>query len=462
MRVSFLGAAGTVTGSRHLVEVDGSRILVDCGMFQGVKSLRRRNWEPFPFDPDSLDAVVLTHAHLDHSGMLPVLVRNGFSGPVYCTEPTAALAPILLADSARLQEEDARHATRKGYSRHKPALPLYTGVEAQAVTPLFEPVHLHREVEIGNAVLSFTSAGHILGAASALVKADSGTLLFSGDLGRPHQLLIPPPETPPEADAVAMESTYGGRRHPGVDVEAALEVVASRTLHRGGVLMVPAFAVGRAQMVLYLLHRLFTSQRIPRVPVFLNSPMAIDVSDLYLRFPTYHRLDPASVKAAFSVATYTRTVEESKGLNRRRGPMVIVAGAGMLSGGRILHHLEAFGGDPRNTVLITGYQAVGTRGADLLAGRRSLKIHGHEVPIRAEVVEIPGLSAHADQKELLDWIGAIPRPPRAVYLIHGDPDQADALRKAIRDRFDFPAQEAEGGHTYLMDPSIPPPGKGKS
>ncbi len=451
MELSFFGAAGTVTGSRHLLSSGSKRVLVDCGLFQGLKALRLRNREPLPFDVKSLDAVVLTHAHLDHSGFLPVLVREGYAGPIYCTEPTEDLTRILLADSGHLQEEDARYANKKGHTRHRPAQPLYTEEEARLVSPLLRPVPLDRTVQLDGLGLTFATAGHILGAASVRVETSAGSVLFSGDLGRPDDLLIPAPKPPPRSDFVVMESTYGGREHPLLHPEAALALVLRRTLRRGGVLMIPAFAVGRAQVVLLTLSRIFASGAVPRVPVFLNSPMAIDVTDLYLRFPSFHRLSNQAVAEAFSVARYTRTVEESKALNARVGPMVLIAGAGMLTGGRIIHHLKAYGPDRRNTLLLTGHQAEGTRGAALLAGAKHVKIHGQEVPIRSELATMDGLSAHADQSELLHWLGAMAGKPSKVWLVHGEPAQADALRHAMEHELDVAVRVAEDHRTVLLE-----------
>lgn len=431
--LSFLGAAGTVTGSRFLLDAGKSRVLVDCGLFQGLKVLRLRNWSPFPVPPESIDAVVLTHAHLDHSGWLPVLVREGFRGPIHCTTPTAALVPILLADSGRIQEEDALYANRKGISRHRPALPLHTVEDAARVTGQLVPHPLHETFQAGEVRVRFRAAGHILGAAGAELVADDATLFVSGDIGRPADPVIPAPEPPPAVNVLVMESTYGDRRHANHDATAKLGEVVRRTAARGGVLMVPAFAVGRAQALLVMLHRLMEEQHVPRVPMFLNSPMAIDVLELYHRYGSYHRLSEEECRAAFRDVQLVQTVEDSKQLNRRRGPMVIVAGAGMITGGRILHHLRAFGAERRNTVLLAGHQAAGTRGADLLSGARSLKIHGQHVPIHAQVVALDGLSAHADQAELLGWLGSAERRPSRVHLVHGEPAPADTLRRLIQD-----------------------------
>lgn len=450
-RLSFLGAAGTVTGSRHLLTAGTKQVLVDCGLFQGVKALRLRNREALPFDVASLDAVVLTHAHLDHTGFLPVLVKQGFRGPIYCTEPTADLAAILLADSGYLQEEDARYARKKGYSRHPRPEPLYTEEDARAVVPLLQPVPFDREVTLDGLGLRYSKAGHILGAGSALVRTQEGSVLFSGDLGRPTDLLIPAADPPPEADWIVMESTYGGREHPVIHPIEALALVLRRTVRRGGVLMVPAFSVGRAQLVLYILSRIFAEGMLPQIPVFLNSPMAIDVTGLYLKYDEYHRLTEDECREAFSVAEYTRSVEQSKALNQRRGPMVLIAGAGMLSGGRILHHLKAFAPDRRSTILLTGHQAEGTRGADLLAGRPEVKIHGTSVPVRAEVVDLDGLSGHADQSELMYWLGSAPSRPRRVFLVHGEPRSADAFRHAAEGRLGLSVDAAVDGRTVELD-----------
>jgi metallo-beta-lactamase family protein len=457
-RLTFLGAAGTVTGSRFLLETDSRRVLVDCGLFQGLKVLRLRNWAPFPVDPASIDAVILTHAHLDHSGYLPALVRDGFSGPIHCTAATADLTPILLADSGRLQEEDAEYANRKGFSRHRPALPLYTEEDAVRASERLAGHGWDEAIDAGGARFRFRYAGHILGAASVESGADDLRILFSGDLGRPHDPLMRAAAAPPAADHVVMESTYGDHAHAEADPLGSLAEVARRTIARGGVLLIPAFAVGRSQTLILLLNQLFEAGAIPRVPLFLNSPMAIDVTTLYHRHAADHRLTSEQSVAALRSVEPVETADESKVLNRRRGPMIIIAGAGMITGGRILHHLRAFGDDPRTTILLAGHQAAGTRGAQLLAGARSLRIHGRDVPIRAEVARLEGLSGHADQPELLQWLASAPAPPRSVYLVHGEPEPLDALRQRIEHSLRIPAHVAEHEQSISLEAARVAPG----
>jgi len=439
MKVTFLGATGTVTGSRYFVETAGARVLVDCGLFQGYKQLRLRNWEPPPFDVVALDAVVLTHAHLDHSGYLPRLVKAGYRGRVYCTAATCELLGLLLPDSGHLQEEDARYASRRGYSRHHPPLALYTEAEARACLSQLVAVPWHEGVEVAPGLrVEFRPAGHILGAASLIVSDGKTRLGFSGDVGRPDDALMRAPEPMPGVDALIMESTYGGRQHGAVDAEHALGEAVREVARRGGVLLIPAFAVGRAQLVMHYFVRLRAAGEIPQLPIYLNSPMATDASDLYCRHHSEHRLTDAQCHAMCRVVEYVRSAEESRALNRRRGPMVIISASGMVTGGRILHHVREFAPEPRNMILLSGFQAAGTRGAALLAGAHSLRIHGSDVPVRATVRQLPGASGHADADELLGWLGA-GEPPGRVFITHGEPQAADALRVQIRRRFGWPA-----------------------
>lgn len=444
MDISFLGATGTVTGSKYLVTSGSGRILVDCGLFQGYKQLRLRNWAPLPFDPRELDAVILTHAHIDHSGYLPLLVKNGFSGRVYCSHATRDLCAILLPDSGHLQEEDAAYANRRGFSKHKPALPLYTRQDAEDCLRQLAPIAFERDVKLDNGVsFRLSPAGHILGAAMVTLRDGGVSVLFSGDLGRPHDLLMPPPTPIRLSDYLVIESTYGDRRHDPVDARDLLAQVLNRTFRRGGVVVVPAFAVGRAQALMYFIHLLKSARTIPDVPVFLNSPMAVDVTRVFRSHRGEHRLTPAQCDGMCGAAHYVNSVEESKRLNARHGPMIIISASGMATGGRVLHHLKAFAPDARNTILFTGFQAGGTRGAAMLNGAEAVKIHGEYVPVRAEVMNIDNLSAHADYAETLDWLRHFESPPRQTFITHGEPAPADALRHRIEEELGWHARAPE-------------------
>ena len=447
-RLTFLGAAGTVTGSKHLVEHRGLRVLVDCGLFQGLKALRLLNWADAPIDPRTLDAVLLTHAHLDHSGFLPRLVRDGFAGPVWCTHATQELCRLLLPDSGHLQEEDAAYANRKGFSKHHPALPLYTEQDAERALERFRRVKFDEALDLREgASARFTHAGHILGAASVRLEVDGTSILFSGDLGRYGDLLMRDPADAPAADVLVMESTYGDRLHPDDDPGDELAAVIGRTIGRGGSVVIPAFAVGRAQLLLHVIARLKARGAIPDVPVFLNSPMAVDTTGLYRRFPRGHRLDEGELRAMSGVATMVRSVEDSKALNRIAYPSVIVSASGMATGGRVLHHLKALGPDPRNTIALVGYQAPGTRGADLLAGKRVLRMHGADHEIRAEVVSISGLSAHGDADDLVRWARSMPRAPRRTFLVHGEMQARTALAGRLRSELGWTVDLPEQGES---------------
>ncbi|HEX4870572.1 MAG TPA: MBL fold metallo-hydrolase [Moraxellaceae bacterium] len=452
MELQFLGAAGTVTGSRYLLRRGHHRILIDCGMFQGVKRLRERNRIPFPVDPGSLHAVVLTHAHLDHSGWLPALVRAGFKGPVYCTPGTRALAEILLRDAAKLQEEDAEYANRKGFSKHQPAQPLYTLADAEEALRLLRPVDWHHPLDIDGMRLTFHHAGHIIGAASVHVATESGCIVFSGDVGRRTDPVLNPPEPLPACDWLVTESTYGDRLHPEVDAPAVLAESVTRCAQRGGVVVMPAFAVGRAQMILHLLVSLKQQGRIPDMPIVLDSPMASRATEVLLQFPEEHHLTSAQCRALQSEVTYIDSVEESIALNHRKGPHVIVSASGMATGGRVLHHLKRLLPEPRNQVIFVGFQAPGTRGEVLVHGAPSVKIHGEYVPVRAPVLNIDALSAHADQAELMDWIATAPKAPRQVFVTHGEPAASDALRLQVKDRLGWPVIVPEPMEKFTLQP----------
>lgn len=451
MEISFLGGAGTVTGSKFLVTQGSTKVLVDCGLFQGLKQLRLRNWKKLPVRPGEIDAIVLTHAHLDHSGYLPVLVRDGFKGPIYCTPPTADLADILLRDSGHLQEEDAGYANRKRFSKHKPALPLYTEKDGENVSKQFHAIELGSQIRVGELRFRFQSAGHILGAASVLVSHGSRSILFSGDLGRPNDLLMNAPEPPPAVDWIVCESTYGGRHHPEADPIETVGEIVRRTIERQGVLLVPSFAVGRAQTILYCLHQLRNRGSIPDVPIYVNSPMATDVTELYERYTAYHRLSEPQCAEVCSSAIFVRTVEESKELNEKKGPMIIISASGMVTGGRILHHMKKFAPDARNTILLPGFQAAGTRGEALVNGAKQVKIHGSYVGVNAEVIYLQIFSAHADQEEILQWLRAAKRPPHRIHLVHGEPSPADSLRLHIEEELGIDTDVAEQGETVRLE-----------
>ncbi len=440
----FLGGAGTVTGSKFLLEYNDQRVLVDCGLFQGYKQLRLRNWKPLPVDPSDIDAVVLTHAHIDHSGYVPVLVKNGFSGRVHCTEGTKALCELLWLDSGHLQEREAKAANRGGYTRHKPARPLYDKQQAEAALPRLTPHSFEDWVQVTPDIRArFHVAGHILGAAIVEIEIGSKRLVFSGDLGRLDNPIMQAPARIPQADYLFLESTYGNRDHPDEDPEIALAEIINRTFKRGGSVIIPSFAVGRAQSILFHLSRLLERQEIPDLPIYLDSPMAIDASDIFCRFNAGLRLSESEARGACRLATFTRSTEDSKALDIERGQKIIISASGMATGGRILFHLKRYMGDPRNTILFAGYQAGGTRGAHMLKGVQEIKIHGEYHPVRAEVTNLHMLSAHADRTEITTWLTGFETPPRETFIVHGESDAADSLRHLIEERMGWSVTVAE-------------------
>ncbi len=435
MKITFLGATGTVTGSKYLVTSNDKHVLVDCGLFQGLKQLRLKNWAKLPVDPATIDAVVLTHAHIDHTGYLPLLVKNGFSGKVYCSEATQALCEILLPDSAYLQEEEARYANMRGFSKHHPALPLYTQEDAEHALELLTPVAYGQEVPLANGFrIRLSPAGHILGASTVLLQDAATSILFSGDLGRPNDALMKPPSPPMQADYLVLESTYGDRLHDKENPETKLADIINRTYMRGGVMVVPVFAVGRAQEMMYFIQNLKEKHLIPDIPVYLNSPMAVDATAIFMHHVNEHKLSREQCQVLARSARMVNSVEESRSLNEIKHPVIILSASGMASGGRVVHHIKAFGPDPRNTILFAGFQAAGTRGANMLAGAESVKIHGEYVPINAEIDQISNLSAHADYSEIMDWLGHFATPPKRTFITHGEPVAADALRHRIEER----------------------------
>ena len=451
VRLSFFGAAGTVTGSRYLLETRGRKLLIDCGLFQGYKQLRLRNWAALPFDPRTVDAVVLTHAHIDHSGFLPVLTRSGFKGRIYCSEGTAELCKILLPDSAHLQEEDAKFANRHGLSKHKPALPLYTQADAQKCLLQFSPMPVEQRFEpIGDVAVTLRDAGHVLGSCFVRVEIGGITVTFTGDLGRANDPILNPPGPPLPTDYLVCESTYGDRRHPDVDRETELAEWLVRACERRGVVVIPAFAVGRAQTLLLHIAQLKAAKKIPDVPVYLDSPMAIDASALYHQFRHEHRLSDEECRRMCSAATLVNTPEQSKALDLSSGPMIIISASGMATGGRVVHHLKAFLSDPNNLVLLAGFQAPGTRGAALARGAEAVRIHGQDFPVKAEIGQLQASSSHADADELLAWMRQLATPPRETFITHGEPASSDALRFRIEHDLGWNARVPEYRETVVL------------
>jgi len=416
VEISFLGGTGTVTGSKYLFDDGDAANLIDCGLFQGFKQFRLRNWQSLPIDPRRISSVVLTHAHIDHSGYLPLLVRNGFSGRVYCSKATRELCQILLPDSAHLQEEEARYANKCGFSKHKPALPLYTVEDANRALEHFYAIDFDEPARLSSASSArLLPAGHILGASMIMIENRRKRILFSGDLGRPNDPIMYPPTEVDSADVLVLESTYGNRRHCAANPELELASHLQRTLSRGGVVVIPAFAVGRVQTLLHMIARLKGRAAIPEVPIYLNSPMAVDATRIYHAHRSEHRLSVEECAAACQVAQFVNSPEASKELNQKQGPMIIISASGMATGGRVLHHLMAFAPDPKNMILFAGFQAAGTRGASMVSGAESVKIHGEYVPVRAEVANLEGLSGHADYAEILDWLKAFSRAPEKLH-----------------------------------------------
>lgn len=454
--LTFYGAAGTVTGSKHRICFNHEKILLDAGLFQGLKSLRLRNWETPPFDPVRLDAVVLSHAHIDHSGYLPALVKHKFRHDIFCTSGTAALLDIMLKDSAKLQEEDARYANKKGYSKHNPALPLYTSEDVRETLKHLKPKSFNKEFKVtGNITANFRYAGHILGAAIVelkLSKKNPLKLVFSGDLGRWNQPLIKDPEFVQEADVLMLESTYGDRIHPEHPQDELARVI-NETVKKKGVLIIPAFAVGRTQELVWIIRELEEKKLIPVVHVFVDSPMATEVTELYhqcedefddkTKEMLQRGLTPIETEKFKLISDY----EDSKKLNRISGPMVIISSSGMLTGGRVLHHLEDRIDDTRTTVLLAGYQAAGTRGRRLKEGEMTLKFYGRSVPVKAKIECIDGLSAHADQNEIFRWLKGFKRPPKKTYIVHGEPDSAKVLADKISQDLNWDVAVATDGQS---------------
>jgi metallo-beta-lactamase family protein len=457
--LTFVGGAGTVTGSKYWIQANGEQILLDCGLFQGLKQLRLRNWENPPFEPQLIDAVVLSHGHLDHSGYLPVLVQKGFRGPIYCTPGTADVIDIVLRDAAHIQEEEAERANRYGYSKHHPARPLYTKEDVEQALRLIktkaygEPFTPTKSMEV-----LFRRAGHILGSATVELNLNNEKnckLVFSGDLGRWNRPILREPELVSEADILLVESTYGDRLHSQNAEEQFAQSIA-QTIARKGVIVIPAFAVGRTQELIWTLRKLEDEGRLPVVPVYIDSPMAINVTDIYCQHPEDHNLDMKTLMDKKLCPLCCReynlvyTAQESKELNTRQGPMIIIAGSGMATGGRVLHHLKQRLPDEKTMVLLPGFQAAGTRGRSLQEGARTIRIHGQDIPVRAQVETLDGFSAHADQNELLRWLRGFKKPPRHTYIVHGESNASNTFAEVIQKELGFHVSVAKDGATIPL------------
>lgn len=440
-----LGAAQTVTGSKHLLRTPELTLLVDCGLFQGIKTLREKNWEDIPVNPAEVDALILTHAHLDHCGYIPLFVKRGFRGKIYMTPPTADLAKIILYDSAKIQVEDAERANRMGFSKHKPALPLYDEKDVDKAIPLFQTVEHSVEHRLSpNVSFLFRKNGHILGAASAVLNCHGKTIVFSGDIGRYQSRFLLPPSSIPEADLVVMESTYGDRLHGDSDPLDELAEVINRVMQRHGSLIIPSFAVGRAQEIMHLVNTLKSEQRIPAsLPVFLDSPMAADATQILCRHTQWHKLKHDECMSVCNDVVINRDFRQTKKIISTPGSKIVISASGMLTGGRVLEYLKYLAPDPKNAILLIGYQAEGTRGRRLKNGEPELKIHGQFVPVKASVEEISGLSGHADQSELLQWLGQMRQSVQKVVLVHGEGPAQETFRKKVEHDLHIPAYIAK-------------------
>ena len=438
MKIKFLGGAGTVTGSKTLVESNGIRILIDCGQFQGIKPLRELNWEPLPILPNTIDFVLLTHGHLDHCGWLPRLVNQGFEGKIFCTSPTVAITKLILLDSAKIQEEEAERANKEHYSKHEKAEPLYNVIQAEKVFPLFRVLKTNEEVLLDPEIsVVFRNAGHIIGACSIELKLEGKTLVFSGDIGRDDDVLMYSPVKPKEADYVFLESTYGNRIHPDEDVKLLLETYINNTYQINGTVIIPSFAVERAQTIMYLLWQLKIENKIPDISYIIDTPMGISVLDIFMNNRNWHKLSESDCIEMCQMFTLNSDYKETITSIFDKQPKVVIAASGMITGGRVLSYLERYIGLPETTVIIVGYQAEGTRGRKLLEGATEIKIYGKYYPVLAKILEIEGLSAHGDQNDLLNWLSDLKKKPEKVFLVHGENQPADELRIKINEKYGF-------------------------
>ena len=436
MKITFLGAAETVTGSKYLLSFDDKKILIDCGLYQGYKELRLRNWNPLPIDPETIDAVILTHAHIDHTGYIPLFIKNGFKGKIYSTEGTKDLCSILLPDSGHLQEEEAYVANKYGYSKHKPAVPLYTRADGEEALQYFNTIPFNEQIHLtNNFSFQFLPAGHIIGSAFIRIQYKNFSLLFTGDMGRLHDPVMKAPTVIHDIDYLVVESTYGNRLHEPGHPKDSLKTIINETIHRGGTVVIPSFAVGRAQSILHYIYLLKKEGAIPDIPVFLDSPMAINATHILLKHRENLRLTEDECHKLNDIATYVNTPEESKALDNNKMPKIIISASGMATGGRVLFHLRAYASDVRNTILFTGYQAMGTRGARIVAGEKEIKIHGQMITVRAEVKDLSNTSAHSDYNETLKWLSFYQKSPKKIFITHGELKAANSLKEKIEKQF---------------------------
>lgn len=438
MKIKFLGGAGTVTGSKTLIESNGVRILVDCGQFQGIKPLRELNWEPLTVLPKTIDYVLLTHGHLDHCGWLPRLVNQGFKGKIYCTNPTKEITKLILLDSAKIQEEEAERANKEHFSKHQKAEPLYDLAQTEKVFPLFRVIKPNEEFWLDAEIsVVFRNAGHIIGACSIELNIEKKKLLFSGDLGRKDDFLMYSPFKPKEADYIFLESTYGNRIHPNEDVKLLLETYINNTYQNGGTIVIPSFAVERAQTIMYLLWQLKQENRIPDMPYIIDTPMGISVLDIFMNHKNWHKLTESECVAICNLFIMNSDYQETITTILDKQPKVVIAASGMITGGRVLSYLEHYISLPETTLILVGYQAEGTRGRKLLEGATEIKIYGKYYSVLAKVLEIQGLSAHGDQNDLLDWLSELKIKPQKIFLVHGENQPADELRIKIQEQYGF-------------------------
>ncbi len=433
--LQFIGATGTVTGSKYLLTLKESRVLIDCGLFQGLKVMRERNRRPLPVRENKVEAIILTHAHLDHSGYIPLMVKNGFRGKIFCTSATGALCDILLPDSGHLQEEDAEFANRHNYSKHTPALPLYTEKDARKSLKYLRSVDFEEKIKIARQIRAeFFPAGHILGSSIVRVTLDGIVITFSGDLGRQKNTTHFPPSKVPNTDYLVLESTYGDRVHSEEDPEDIISKIINDTVRNGGRILMPSFAVGRAQQLLYIIYKLKRKNAIPDIPIYVDSPMASEATRIFLDYPEESRISIEECRGFFQIAKFVESAKDSKALSDNKNPSVIISASGMATGGRVLHHLKVIAPDPKNSVLFAGYQARGTRGEAIVAGNKFIKIHGEQIPIKANVFQLDTLSAHADSEEILTWLRTFKKPPKMTFITHGEPSASESLRLKIKEQ----------------------------